>query len=230
MAAKESEEQANHHHQLELLSLPDELLLSVSSFAPPKDLLNLQCVCSRLHALDTDFIWQNLCKQRWQNWPRYKLTPSRLEWMDDNLLLSNWKERFLWAEEDFARTKITREELEELDWSLNFTAIAGGRGEETTRWCKFRSGFLLIPVFMPLPYEIYDEKSPSPCTRFNNVKDDSVKTCTEQWLKISNFDPHHISRSTIDGEWIITNNNVTIVSNDAKSGPNTHSRSILLGT
>jgi hypothetical protein len=177
-------------------SLPDTLIVTVASFLPAKDLCKFEMVDKRTNRhIDKGHLWKKLCVDRWKNWPRYKLTSSRMEWIENHLHHLDWKNRYKWVEEDVARTRITWEELESLDWFFNFTPVAGGRGQETLRKCQFQQGFLFLSQFLPMPYRL------------------EVVEGT-QYLRVYHFPPHLIDRLPCCGEWIISNENVTFVSCD----------------
>ena len=176
-------------------ALPDSLILAVASFLPAKELCRLERIDKRTYRLDKDDLWQSLCEKRWVNWPRYKLTPTRMEWINENLSNMTWKDRYVWGEEDVRRTRITWEELGSLKWFFNFTPSSGGRGRATLQKCSFQQGFLFLSQYLPMPYRLEVE--------------DGV-----QYLGIYHFPPHKIDRLPCCGEWIITNENVTFVSCD----------------
>jgi hypothetical protein len=127
--------------------LPDALLKDIARFLPPEDLCRFEMIDRRTNGLDTQDLWEQICKARWEQWPRYRLTPARLQWLEENLPTLNWKDRYVWAEEDATRTRITWEELEAMSWYFNFTPQAGGRGSETLQTCQFTQGFF---VFEPI--------------------------------------------------------------------------------
>jgi hypothetical protein len=172
--------------------LPDALLKDIARFLPPEDLCRFEMIDRRTNGLDTQDLWEQICKARWEQWPRYRLTPARLQWLEENLPTLNWKDRYVWAEEDATRTRITWEELEAMSWYFNFTPQAGGRGSETLQTCQFTQGFLFLSQYLPMPYRL-------------EVMDGV------QYLRIYHFPPHRIDRLP-NAEWLITNPNVTLVS------------------
>lgn len=175
-------------------ALPDAILKDIASFLLPTDLGHFEMVNRRTCRLDTDELWKWLCSDRWKEWPRYRLTAERLVWIRENLSNLNWKGLFVWTEKDVKRTRITWEELEALSWFFNFTPQAGGRGSATLQKCRFNQGLLFLSQYLPMPYRL-------------EVTDGS------QYLRIYHFPPHRIDRLP-NAEWIITNINVTFVSND----------------
>ena len=58
----------------------------------------------------------------------------------------SWKKVYFWMEEELARTTLTADELESLDWYFNFTPTAGGRRKATLRQCIFRHGLLFVRI------------------------------------------------------------------------------------
>jgi hypothetical protein len=176
-------------------TLPDALILTIASFLQATELYRLEKIDKRTHRLETDELWQKLCEWRWAPWPRYKLTPARMDWINENLSDMKWKGRYVWGEEDARRARITWEELESLKWFFNFTPHAGGRGQETLQKCQFQQGFMFLSQYLPMPY------------RLEVV--DGV-----QYLRIYHFPPHRIDRLRCCAEWIMTNENVTLVSCD----------------
>ncbi|KAL7525223.1 hypothetical protein ACHAWF_001264 [Thalassiosira exigua] len=182
-----------------LHSLSDDLLCSIASFLEPRDLLNQPVVSRRFRSLDGsafDSIWRQRCASRWENWPRYRMTPARVRRLDEKFPREGWKRRFLLTETDVARTTLRPGEIEELGWYFNFTPEAGGLGDETLTRAIFRDGSLHLPHigYAPLPYRLVD-----------------VNT-SQQQLMIAPFPAHNVQRNYDDKEWLITNSNVTLVS------------------
>lgn len=180
--------------QMSTSDLPDALWKCIASFLSPRDLCQFEMVDRRNHQLDTDELWEKICQDRWMPWPKYRLTPERRAWMQENHSNLNWKGRYVWAEADATRTRIDWEELEELSWYFNFVPEAGGRGNETLQTCQFLQGFLFLSQYLPMPYRLEVE--------------DGI-----QYLRIYHFPPHRIDRLP-NTEWLITNTNVTFVSCD----------------
>lgn len=177
-------------------TLSDDILLMIANFHMPRDLLHLACVSKEFRALDMNPIWKERCSERWKDWPRYRMTPSRIRYLDERLPNTCWKQRFLWVEQDVARTTLDQEELEGLGWYFNFTPSAGGRGDETLTRCVFRNGCLHLGhlEYPPMPYRLVDVNS------------------SQQQLLVLPFPSHNIQRNLEDKEWLITNENVTFVS------------------
>lgn len=176
-------------------SLPDAIVVTIAGFLPARDLCQLELVSKRLRLLDFERLWMELCSMRWNDWPRYRLSESRMEWISENQGHLRWKARYAWAEEDVIRCRITWEELEDLKWFFNFTPIAGGRGDETLQSCRFQQGFLFLSQYLPMPYRL-------------EVVDNI------QYLRVYHFPPHRIQRLPCCGEWLIINEHVTFVSCD----------------
>ena len=107
---------------------------------------------------------------------------------------TSWKEAFRWTDTDSNRTVLLNDELQQLAWYFNFTPKAGGRGRDTLLKGRFAGTRLLLPEYPPLrSYLVTDQSS------------------AKQFLVISNFPWHEIERLP-NGEWLITNPNVTLVS------------------
>ena len=210
-----------------LLDLADELLVEVAAQLAPCDIDALQAACHRARALPTDGVWRRLCKQRWAGMPRYRLDAQRERALDVQLPHTSWRHRYIHFERDFRRETIMADELTSLHWSFNFMAQAGGRGRETLAAARFADGMLHVPRFPPLPYWLVrsspDIKSVTAVMRKllsgaeSDDDDDDDERDAEapplpQLLIIANFPAHVVSRLHATGEWLITNDNVTIVS------------------
>mmetsp|Transcript_42351 Transcript_42351/g.128469 ORF Transcript_42351/g.128469 Transcript_42351/m.128469 type:complete len:236 (-) Transcript_42351:638-1345(-) len=203
-------------------SIPDDLILRVASYLPAPALASFQLSSCRLHRLVDEAdrcLWRRLCERRWDRWPLYRLKPSRLAWMDAELgpadeAASNWRRRYMWAERDVRRRTTSLSELEGLNWFFNFTDSAGGKGGESLSRCHFTNDAVLcvlapphppgaplrppfVLAYAPLSCELLDGDGPG-----------------AQRLRIADFPLHDIGRISEDGQWIITNENVTIVSTD----------------
>mmetsp|Transcript_4049 Transcript_4049/g.8587 ORF Transcript_4049/g.8587 Transcript_4049/m.8587 type:complete len:249 (-) Transcript_4049:2019-2765(-) len=177
-------------------TLSDDIQLMIASFHLPLDLLNVACVSNQFRGLNVDRIWKERCSERWKEWPRYRMSSSRISYLESKLPNTCWKQRFLWVEKDVVRTTLDQEEFESLGWYFNFTPSAGGRGDETLTRCIFRNGLLHLArlEYPPMPY------------RLDNVNS------SQQRLIILPFPSHNIQRIDEDKEWLITNENVTFVS------------------
>lgn len=181
---------------VDLEGLPDSLLLNILSFTEVPELVRVELVSIRLQNLDTGALWNAICQDCWKPYPRYRLSEARVRWLDKHMKYYSWKARFAWVQIDLSRTTMTQEELERLDWYFNFTPQAGGRGKETLRRCIFRDGMLLVVGFPPLPYSLVQIGS------------------RKQALAINDFPLHFLERIFSNGEWLIKNANVTMVSCD----------------
>lgn len=177
----------------ELESVPDPLLLAVSSYFGDEDLIAFELVSKRFRQLDLLSSWEDICHKRWKDWARYRWLNLRKSHPD--LVSATWKQRFLWVEKDRSRRSLTHDEFQRIQWYFNFTPDAGGRGWETLRQCCFRGGLLYVPSYPPLKYRLT-----------HNAEDG------RQELLVEDFPPHTIDRLAFNGEWIITNENVTIIS------------------
>merc|ERR1711869_95316 len=89
---------------MELSSLPDELILSVSGCLQPLELLRLHSTCRRIQSLPLDRIWRARCAERWQHYPRYALTAAREHWLEEHKP-GSWLARFRFVEQDLKRTR-----------------------------------------------------------------------------------------------------------------------------
>ena len=195
-------------------SLTEELLLQVAEFLPAKDLLLVQSVSKELSLLDTDSLWKNLCRKRWQPWPRYRLTDQRKQDLDRTMPNTRWQARYITTEQDATRTILHESELHERQWYLSFV-LSGIRGEGRSDHMNAiftPGGALLVPGYPPLPVELRQEEPPaSPDHIRANLRGDQPFS-KRQWLRISDFPPHFISRKASDAEWLIVNENVMMVS------------------
>jgi hypothetical protein len=181
---------------IDLLGLPDFILLHILSYTETNDLVRVEMVSIRLQNLETEELWKARCNDCWKEFPRYRLTGSRQRWLDEQLKYYSWKARYAWVKQDLSRTTLTKAELESLDWYFNFTPLAGGQGKDTLRRCIFRDGLLLAAGFPPLPYSLVNMGS------------------RKQALAINDFPVHFVERLKSSGEWLIKNSNVTFVSCD----------------
>jgi len=193
-------------------SLTEDVLMHIATFLPAKNLLQLQCVSSDLARLDTDRIWKDLCKKRWEPWQRYRLTSERMQEFEKNFPGADWKNHYRRIERDATCTEIKRSDFLNLCWYLSFN-LSGVRGETNSdfRRVHFTPLFLLVPGYPPLPYEIMNEAPPSSSHIRPNRKGDEPFS-TKQYLLIADFPPHFITRKSSNAEWMILNENVTIVS------------------
>jgi len=175
--------------------IPDAMLLLMASYLDGDDLMSFELVSKKfrsLPGLDTK-VWQSLCHNKWTDWPRYRW--EHLRKSHPRLVGKTWKQRYLWVSKDFRRTTMTTDELESACWYFNYTPQAGGLGSETLTRCFFRSGIMAVQGFPPLPCRLV----------FNDETN-------RQELKVYNFPHHSIARLEHNGEWIMTNENVTVVS------------------
>lgn len=174
--------------------VPDTMLLAVALYLDGTELMCFERVSKKIRGLKDkldEVAWQAVCHRRWRGWPRYRWT--NLQQSHQHINSKTWKQRYLWVERDFERTRITVEELETRLWYFNFTTEAGGRGSETLRKCSFGGGAMHVPDFPPLHYWLVDDGR-------------------QQTLCIHNFLPHIVERLASNGEWVIKNRNITCVS------------------
>ena len=138
--------------------LPEELVLHVAVALDALSLTMFQQTCTRAVALDTSLAWRRICEERWQDKPRYALTPERQTWLRINLPLS-WQQRYLFFERDSKRVTLSLSELSTFGWVFNFTKPAGSQGKESRRRARFEdsgeqmgTGRLFLAGYPALPY------------------------------------------------------------------------------
>jgi hypothetical protein len=213
------------------LKLREELMLHIASYLQPFDLLRYQCTSKELSTLNTEPIWEKLCEERWKTWPRYRLTEEKrndiLEQNNNNNnndnntvgLLSNtssWKERYFIIEQDATRMELRSDDLRNLKWYLCFV-LSGIRGEglsgdHMSVEFTITGDYLLVPGYPPLPTQLINQEPPTAGNHIRqNLRGDQPFSKT-QYLSISNFPPHFITRKSSDAEWLIVNENVMMVS------------------
>lgn len=167
-----------------LFSIPDDVLQFVMLFFDAEDMCKLESTCSHMgKMIEKTNQWKRLCDRDFELLPRYNC--ARHGYPNASYKVS-YREIFT----EVRRTQITPEDLESLSWYFNFAPAAGGRGKETLVECKFEDSCLILDEYPPLPYFV-DDDSPL--------------------LRIAFFPPHVVSRLS-NGEWLITNDNVALVS------------------
>eukprot|EP00531_Pseudo-nitzschia_arenysensis_P013691 CAMPEP_0116118564 /NCGR_PEP_ID=MMETSP0329-20121206/2170_1 /TAXON_ID=697910 /ORGANISM="Pseudo-nitzschia arenysensis, Strain B593" /LENGTH=200 /DNA_ID=CAMNT_0003612197 /DNA_START=89 /DNA_END=691 /DNA_ORIENTATION=- len=179
--------------QLESM-IPDAILLAIASYLDEDDLMRYELISKKFRSLSDSLdkeVWQKICHRRWMAWPRYRW--EILQESHHDLIRKTWKQRYLWVEMDYSRTRITLEELETSQWYCNFTPEAGGRGSETLTRCFFGTGFMIVLGWPPLRCQLVDGEH-------------------EQKLYVNDFPPHSIERQASNGEWVIKNQKVICVS------------------
>ena len=128
----------------------------------------------------------------------------------------SWQQRYMEIEQDATRMHIKPSDFHNLKWYLSFV-LSGIRGEGRSDHMPVTfttGGFLLVPGYPPLPYEIINMEPPSsPSHIRQNLRGDRPFS-TSQHIQISNFPIHFVTRKTSDAEWLIVNENVMIVSCD----------------
>ena len=199
-------------------SLTEALQRQIAEFLTPQDLLHLHCVSVALSRLDTDAIWKRLCQERWEPWPRYRLTAEKCQALQEQRLLpeaTNWKQRYLMIEHDATRTTLRESDLHNLSWTLSYNGTGGSRIR-----IRFFSDppQLFVPGFRRLPYRFVRAPPPRPeihlARRFSAMAAELTFSRT-QWLDINNFPSHLIARQRSNSEWIIVNENVVLTSRGA---------------
>jgi hypothetical protein len=191
--------------------LTDELLLYIAEFLPAQDLLRFQSVSNHFAALDTDSIWKERCKQRWQPWPRYRLSERR----QNALPNTSWKQRYLAIEREATRTHLRMSDLQNSKWYLSFVLpgvrVREGRSEHIE--VVFRANLLFVPGHhVPYRYEIVNEPPPALPNHIRATLHGDRPFSNRQWLRISTFPVHFVTRKASDAEWLIVNENVIMVS------------------
>ena len=174
--------------------------------------------------------WRELCRARWADKPRYALTPEREAFLAraSFAMPQSWRARYDFFERDRQRAFLSADELEGLHWHFNFTPAAGGRGRASLQRVQFDGRCLRVPGFPPLPYILEpraadgsaldaddEEAGEGPAAGTFAMMRDMLAALPElpqQRLLIANFPPHVVSRLDSDWEWLITNDNVTLVS------------------
>jgi len=198
-------------------NLTEELLLFIADYLPPTELVRFQCVSKELSKLETEPIWERRCEDRWKPWPRYRLTDEKRKELGSSgsaTFRMTWKRRYFLIERDATRTTLRSQDLQNLKWYLSFV-LSGQRGEGRSDHLpvEFALGdVLLVPGYPPLSCQIVNETPPSNGDRIRqNLRGDQPFSTT-QYLRISDFPPHFITRKSSDAEWLIVNENVMMVS------------------
>ena len=98
-------------------SLVDELLTCIATFFPDAaSLLAFERVSSRFASVAHEAAWRSLCKKRWEDKPRYRLTAKREVELSTHMRTLSWRRRYATFELDGRRSSITDEELCSLGW------------------------------------------------------------------------------------------------------------------
>ena len=226
----EVEDDAVGAHAPLLEVVNDDVLLLLSTFLDADGLRAWKCACKRTKALPLEPCWRELCRARWADKPRYALTPEREAFLAraSFAMPQSWRARYDFFERDRQRAFLSADELEGLHWHFNFTPAAGGRGRASLQRVQFDGRCLRVPGFPPLPYILEpraadgsaldaddDEAGEGPAAGTFAMMRDMLAALPElpqQRLLIANFPPHVVSRLDSDWEWLITNDNVTLVS------------------
>mmetsp|Transcript_4207 Transcript_4207/g.5537 ORF Transcript_4207/g.5537 Transcript_4207/m.5537 type:complete len:219 (+) Transcript_4207:101-757(+) len=200
--------------------LSEDLALQIAAFLPPQELLSFQCVTLNHSGLDTSRLWLNLCKKRWEPWPRFRLTEERVQELQVQLApQSSWKNLYLQVEKEATRMELRNVDLCDLSWYLSFS-LSGVRGETRSPLMSVHfspNGVLHVPGYAPLDYEIMPTRPPSEDSSLRENQRGDRPFSIRQWLRISNFPPHFITRKESDAEWLIVNDNVALVSSKPDS-------------
>lgn len=137
--------------------LPDDLIADCLRKLGACDLLNACATAKRWHALQSEDMWRTLCASRWSEWPPYRLTTTREQWLEQNMASSSWRARYFFFERDRLRAVIKVHEISSLHWKFNFTPAAGGHGRQTLRQARFDGSHLIVAGYPPLPWSLSDE-------------------------------------------------------------------------
>ena len=174
--------------------VPDAMLLAVASYLEGDDLMRFELISKKFRALEEILdkeTWRDVCQRRWRDWPRYRW--ENLQKSHLRLTNKTWKQRYLWVEADYSRSKMTIEELEGGIWYFNFVPEMGGRGLDTLTRCFFGRGFMIVPGFPPFHYRLVEDGG-------------------HQKVYVHIFPPMTVERLASNGEWVMKNPNVTCVS------------------
>lgn len=194
--------------------LTHDLVLQISSFLPARDLLEFHCASREFSRLDTGHLWKDLCEKRWKPWPRYRLTANRLSELDTQIMPNtSWKDRYRRIEVEATCNTLEPSHLLDLRWYLSF-ALSGVRGESRSDFLpvQFFEETLDVPGYPPLPYALVNEPPPSSPVHIRPSQRGEQPFSTREWLRISDFPPHFITRQPSNAEWLIVNENVTFIS------------------
>jgi hypothetical protein len=202
--------------------LTDELLLYIAGFLPVQDLLRFQSVSIHFADLDTDSIWKERCKLRWEPWPRYRLNERREVALDSITEMPNtsWKQRYLAIEREATRTQLQMSDLRRSKWYLSFVlppgvlrVSEGGRSEHVEVVFRANPNVLIVPAYhLPLPYEIMKEAPPTRPTHIRATFRGDRPFSNRQWLRIGRLPVHFVTRKASDAEWLLVNENHIFVS------------------
>ena len=203
--------------------LNEDLTLCVASFLVANDLLTLQSVSVACSKLPTQDIWKQLCIKRWEYWPRYNIsTPERYEKFcreEEDATNSTWQQRYQRIYYEATRMELQQEDLYNRCWYLCFN-FTGMREDSRTPFGRVHFtpwGALLVPGYPPLPYEIVNEAPPTPPTHIRRQSLRGDRPFSEsQYLRVSNFPHHYITKKLCDAEWLIVNQNVTMISSSSQ--------------
>ena len=195
--------------------LTDDLQRQIASYLSPKDLLSFCGLSSEFSALDVDALWREQCIRRWSTWPRYSINDdNRRQEFEKRHPNTLWKDRYRIVYQEATSTNVTTEDLVNLKWYLSFV-LSGVRGETRSDFVQVRftpMGTLLVPGYPPLPYHIENGHPPSSSNQIPlNLRGDQPFS-TQQWLRVSDFPPHFVTRKLSNAEWLIVNENVMFVS------------------
>ena len=167
-----------------LCTIPDDVLHHVMLFLTAQDTCRLTSTCTHIgRVIDASKQWKTLCDRDFKDFPRYNCETNGYP-------NTCYKVSYRHIIAEVQRTTINPADLEFLNWYFNFSPAAGGRGKATLVECSFIDGCLILDEYPPLPYYIIDES---------------------RSVNIAYFPPHDVSRLP-DGEWLIRNENVAMVS------------------
>jgi len=188
-----------------------ELIHDVASYLDAPSLLELQSVTDVTHK---EALWQDLCANRWESWPAFRLTDSkRREYNQDTD--TTWQERYLAIEIEANRTTLTEEDLLDHDWNIRFviSMILGLEEEETEQLpVQFErvNGSVEIAVD-PYPPHVLEIHSSTPPDKPVGVPKGDRPFSETQWIEIGDYPILFVTRNA-NAEWLLTNEHVLIES------------------
>lgn len=211
-----------------LSTLVPDLLLNIAQYLTAKDLLQYQCISKEFSQLNTKSLWKDLCRKRWEPWPRYRIEEEEKDESDvsteEDSKTSDrgcsWQSRYLSVEKDATRMDLRSEDLQDLKWYLSFV-LSGIRGEGRsdhmhasfhTSITDENSGLLSVPGFSAMDYKIVCESPRRDGSHIRkNLRGDQPFSTT-QYMTIGDLPALYITRKAKDAEWLIVNQRVMIVS------------------
>ena len=195
--------------------LPDEILLMVATFLPPRALIDFGSTCKRIWGIseaNDELMWKPLCALRFEHWPLYRGEVARFALCPWLFPGSIWKKLYKRTEEHAACKILTKQAINSCAWLFNFTPRAGGRGKETLRKADFScDGTLNIyPDYRNLRWSFLERDDVAANGGCGAFSCSCSIPC--QAMRIENFPLHRIQRIESTRQWLITNEYVTLLS------------------